>query len=364
MQNKILHVMRPSAGGIKKHILSLLINKSTDFSFGFAGELSFEDQKILKELGVLYYPVPIPAGISLKGDLKATYLLYKIIKKEKYQIVHCHGFKAALAGRIAAFLANVKVIYTVHNSIWHENVSALKRKIASALERFLTKNLTHQVIAVSENLKQELILRHGVAEKKIAVIPNGVEVYSLKERKEHKPPIIGTLARFAPQKGLNYLLEALSLLKAEGVLFRAIVGGDGPLKEELLAESKKLGLSNLVDFPGYVTNPLKFYQEIDIFVLPSLSEGLPLTLLEAMSCKLPVIATGVGGIPEVVISGENGILVSAKDVIALKDALLKLLLNANLRYMLGEKAYKTINEKYNVVTMTLKTEEIYRGLLK
>ncbi|NYE58564.1 glycosyltransferase involved in cell wall biosynthesis [Carboxydothermus ferrireducens DSM 11255] len=360
---KVLQVMRPSAGGIKKHVFSLLQKKSGDFAFGFAGELTEAEQKTLKDLGVTYYSVAIPAGISLKGDLKACYSLYRIIKKEGYRIVHCHGFKAALAGRMAAFLAGVPVVYTVHNSIWHENVAAFKRIVASLIERFLTKFYTHKVIAVSENLKKELILKHGVLAEKITVIPNGVEIPEEIKTTPHQPVVIGTLARFAPQKGLNYLLEALALLSARGVVFRAIIGGDGPLKNELKELAKELGIESLVTFPGYIPNPAEFYREIDIFVLPSISEGLPLSLLEAMSWKLAVIATNVGGIPEVINSGENGLLVPPKDATALTEALYTLIFNENFRLSLGERAYITVREKYNVAHMAQRNEEIYRGLL-
>ena len=356
--------MRPSAGGIKKHIFSLLQNKSADFSYGFAGEVSQREQESLQEMGITYYPVSIAAGISLKKDLKAALALYQICKKENYQIIHCHGFKAALPARIAAFFAQKKVVYTVHNSIWHENVSGFKRKIASLIERLFAKLYTQQIIAVSENLKQELILKHGVNEKKIKVIPNGVEVPLVYVRQEHSPLIIGTLARFAPQKGLSFFIEALYLLKEDGINFQAVIGGDGPLKEELVAKVKTLGLGEIVQFPGYIQDPQNFYHSIDIFVLPSLSEGLPLTILEAMSQKLPVVATQVGGIPEVIKSGENGILVPPQDAVSLKEALLALITREELRKKLGEKAYLTVYEHYNIEVMARNTEEIYRRLLK
>ena len=228
----------------------------------------------------------------------------------------------------------------------------------------------NEIIAVSESVKRHIILKQRIGPKKVSVIHNGIDVDKYtgdgnsKEAKKNfglhnDPVVVGVVGRLDKQKGIAFFLRAASeVLKVEKHVQFLIVG-EGPQRQELEKLSRKLGISGYVVFLGFIEDVPQIMSLIDIFVLPSLWEGLPISLLEAMAARKPVIATGVGGIPEVLADEVSGLLVPPKDTKALTKAILELLKDTAKREAMGEKARQRVAESFNIERMVRDYEECY-----
>ncbi|ACX51484.1 glycosyl transferase group 1 [Ammonifex degensii KC4] len=372
---RILHVIRPAAGGMKRHLMELL--RHTDYSL-FAPAVAGPPGELLNEvasLGIPTYPLALKGELAPWEDVRAVFSLLSLLRRENFPLVHLHGFKAGLVGRLAGRLLRPSplIVLTVHNSLFFGEGSR-KQKFLARIEAFLGRR-TFKIIAVSQALRAELLTKFRLPPDKVVVIPNGIDltpftlgVLSPTVHRELPLPtgvrLLGTVARLVPQKGLFCLLEALALLPAE-LRPGWLIVGDGPLRQELEDKARALGLSHLVSFAGYrppeeIPSILKV---IDIFVLPSLSEGLPLALLEAMAAGKPVVATAVGGIPEVVLEGRTGYLVPPGDAQALARALLSLLESPDKAREMGEAGRKWVEEHFSSRRMAQEVMKIYQEAL-
>ncbi|RYD02072.1 hypothetical protein N752_26850 [Desulforamulus aquiferis] len=285
-------------------------------------------------MNVKVIPIPLVGELSPAKDYAATSILIRHLHNTRTSIMHAHSSKGALVGRVAAAIARTPVvIFTAHNSIFYEEWPEWKKRLFASVERFLAR-FTDRIITVSDALKQELIEREGLQGKHITTIYNGIDVSRFETKNDlmtirksmdipELGPVIGTIARLASQKGLSYFLKAASLLKDYQVNF--LIVGDGPLMEALQKEAVDLGIQNRVTFAGRREDIPEIMSIIDIFVLPSITEGLPLTILEAMAAGKPVVATQVGGIPEAIVQGKTGLMVPPKDPEALAVSLAGLL---------------------------------------
>lgn len=371
---KILHVVRPAAGGMKNHLIDLV--KRTDktrFDVTVACPPNSQLWETLYQMNVKVIPIPLVGEISPAKDYAAISSLIKHLHSTRTMILHAHSSKGALVGRVAAAIARTPVVvFTAHNSIFYEEWPEWKKKLFASVERFLSR-FTDRIITVSEALKQELIEREGLQSKQLTTIYNGIDVERFSNKIDlmavrksmnipELGPIIGTIARLAPQKGVSYFLKAASLLKEYQVNF--LVVGDGPLKEELQQEAIELGLQNRVTFAGHREDIPDILATLDVFVLPSVTEGLPLTILEAMAAGKPVVATKVGGIPEAIVQRKTGIIVPPKDPEALAVALAGLLGERERMVRMGIAGQKLVKEKFTIETMVERTVNLYSQLLE
>ncbi len=367
-RKKILHVIRPAAGGMKNHLVSLIKHTSRDLFEPMAacppGEMADE----LSGLGIKVYTVPLTGELSPVNDLKAVLTIRDLLVQNKIPIMHAHSSKAGLVGRLAARLAGTPaVFFTAHNSIFYENWPEWKKTVFAAAERLLAYNTRH-IIAVSGALRNELLEREKIDRQKVVTIYNGIDPtpYNVGPDREETlralglegGRVVGTVARLAPQKGVLYFIRAVAgLSELQGVSF--VVVGDGPLRAELEAEAVNLGLKGKVVFLGYRRDVDKILNCLDILVLPSLTEGLPLIILEAMAAARPVVATTVGGIPEAVLDGVNGFLVQPGDADALAFAIRKMLENRIMAESMGEAGRRRVLEMFSLEEMVKKTERLY-----
>lgn len=323
--------------------------------------------------GIKTIPIPLVGELSPARDYAVVRSLVKYLHQSGTTILHAHSSKGALVGRLAALLAGTPVtVFTAHNSIFYEEWPAWKKKLFARVERLLAR-FTDKIITVSDALKQELMEMEGLPAKQITTIYNGIEtdrfntgMVDIKavRRRLNIPElgqVVGTVARLAPQKGVSYFLKAASLLKDYQVNF--LVVGDGPLANELKQEACELGLQGRVIFAGQRDNIAEIMAVLDIFVLPSVTEGLPLTILEAMAAGKPVVATRVGGVPEAVVEGKTGLLVAPKDPEALAVALAELIGQRDRLQRLGSNGQKYVMEKFTVQNMVEKTMTLYYELL-
>ena len=306
-----------------------------------------------------YDPVRVP---------RVTYMILCCLKKNGFQLVHTNGYFADICGQPVARLLGIAGIATCHGFISAD----WKLRFYNRLDKFALRLCRH-VIAVSEKIKEELV-KSGIRRSRISVIPNGVSLVPVEENaalrrrklralldigsEEH---VIGYLGRLSAEKGLIYLIEAVSQLFIATIRLKLIIVGDGPERAKLERKVKGAGLESKVVFAGFQTETEEWYRVFDSFVLPSLTEGTPLALLEAMAAGLPVVASAVGGVPKVVSDGINGLLSPPGDAVALGDKIRVLIENPQLSRMLGNTGAQSVRAEYGIDRWCQAIEDCYSG---
>jgi glycosyltransferase involved in cell wall biosynthesis len=280
-------------------------------------------------------------------------------------IIHAHGPRAgyflALAKR-----PSEKFIYSEH--IWSHEYKIenfINRKLQSLGIKF-TCHRADLVIAVSKSVKNFLLKPLGVIEKKIIIIPNAIEVNDKNQDGKINGSaqlLIGTIGALVKRKGHIHLIRAFLRVAASLPKARLEIIGDGPEKQNLLNEIKKLGLESKIQLVGEQKNTEKFLNSWNLFVLPSISEVFGIVILEAFEARVPVVATAVGGVPEIIKNDENGILVPASDPKKLAKAILYLLVEKQERQKLADSAYKILKERYDWSKIIVDIEKQYEKVV-
>ena len=303
-------------------------------------------------------------NISLLDDLKSLFIIRKIIKRFKPDILHTHTAKAGTLGRLAALSLRasiltskkIRVFHTFHGHTFHSYFNELKTYIFIRVERFLAR-FTDRIIVVSQQQKNDICDTYKIAdEKKVQIIRLGFDlsVYGkiLPNRRTYSPDSktyinsepfrVGMVGRLAAVKNHLLLFEAIKYLRAWAKIdkFRFIIVGDGELKTELVAEANKLNVSEAIRFCGWRKNMAAVYTHLDAVVLTSKNEGTPVAIIEAMAASRPVVATAVGGVPDLIGSvtgkkadgfqiGERGLILPSENAEALAGALVFVMENQN-----------------------------------
>lgn len=288
------------------------------------------------------------------------------LRQKRIDIVHTHGYPAGVFGRIAAIVARVPCI--IHHV--HSIHSYTKRQLL--IERLLS-GFTDKVISCSCSVRDFIVKTAKVREDKTITIYNGVPLNWLSNNRDASEirkmfnipavsPVVGVVGRLETIKGYKYLLEAaVTIEKAIGDIHFLIVG-DGPLRKELEDLSRTLKLSHVI-FTGRRTDVNRLLTAMDIFVLPSVSEGLGIVIIEAMAAGLPVVATKIGGIPEIVSNGISGILVPPEDPDAIAKAIIGLLNDKERAKRMGAKGREIYNQQFTSELMVKRIEEIYGAFI-
>lgn len=298
-----------------------------------------------------------------KWDVGALYRLWKFLKKGHYEILHTFLFHANILGRILGKLLRVAVIISSQRNVdpW--------RKIHHVwLDRW-TSSFSDVVISNSKAGQDRLVSIEKIPSQKIEVVYNGLDFSEIPVKNKHVSSDhygVGMVGNFwgmkGEAKGYFYFIEAAQrLLKIrEDVYFLLVGAGDRQKYEKRVSE---LGLQNHFRFLGGVTSIYEALALMDVFVLPSEWEGFPVSILEAMAFGVPVIATQVGGIPELIENGETGLLIPPRDPLAIEEAILRLLDNPVLRERLVKNAKKIVSEHFRQERMIEETQKIYLRLL-
>jgi glycosyltransferase involved in cell wall biosynthesis len=349
-----------------------------------------------------YYIKELKRKISLVNDIIAFLKIYKIIKKEKPDIIHTHSSKAGIIGRLAAWLVRkinyklkfFRIIHTPHGHIFYGYYGKLKTLLFLFLER-LTAKITDKLVALTEGEKNES-LSFGVGkEQQWVIIPCGID-YNLELKVSNKlrdlsrnlrdselkeklgisknSIVVGTVARLEPIKGIRYLVDAAKIILSlpssyllPSIYF--IIVGDGSERKFLEEKVEKLGLKDKFIFTGMRDDVAELMSIMDIYVQPSINEGMGKTIVLAELLGKPVVATNVQGIPSVVINNETGILVPPKDPQKLAEAIVKLINDKDLRIKMGENAkkwvYKIVDEypQFSQQRMLFLLENLYKMLV-
>jgi glycosyltransferase involved in cell wall biosynthesis len=296
-------------------------------------------------------------------------LIHAFLKEGAFDLVHTHGYFADIVATPSSKLFGIPHLSTCHGFISDGGKLSFYNMINRLVLRFSDK-----IIAVSNDIQRDLV-KSGIRMSKIVVIKNAAEAVNqdtLKQIREKNRRllsvsndefVIGYVGRLSKEKGVEYLVEATALLHEKGIKVITIIIGDGPEKHSLEDLAKSSNTQDSIIFLGFEKQPEKWLPTMDAFVLPSLSEGTPMALLEAMSHGLPVIASAVGGIPDIIESMRNGILVPAGQAQKIANSLSILQGNAALRQIIGTAGQQTVQSNYNGKDWTKIIEKEYLNLV-
>lgn len=374
MGGPALHVSYLSAGLVEKGYETTLVSGTLargESSMAFVAE----------QLGVRVLPLAeLSREISPLRDIVAAVKLAKLIRAERPQILHTHTAKAGTIGRLAALLAGsarpALVVHTFHGHVLRGYFGPLRTAAFRLLETALARAST-ALVAVSPEVRDELV-RLGVAPaSKFVVIRLGIEL----EQRVHAEPglrdesrrqlgvaperfLVGWVGRMTGVKRVDDVLLGFARLRELGV--DAVLGliGDGPDREGMERRASELGIIRHCLFLGYQEEVAPYYAAFDAVILPSANEGTPVSVIESLAAGRPVVATRVGGVPDVVVEGVDGFLVELGDTDALGERLAELARDPELRARMGEAGQSRIVQRYAVERLIGDIDDLYRSLLE
>ena len=352
-------------GGIANYVLSLskvLRKRSVDCVIASSGGDMEEE---LRRNNIIHRPLDIRTKFEFGPKvLKSIRELKKIINEERIDIVHAHTRVSQVAGYFAARMADTPYITTCHGFF------------NKRLGRRLFDFWGGKVIAISGPVKESLVNDFGVKPERIKVIHNGVDVdrflkaYSPGEIQDIKRalalkavPVIGTIGRLSSVKGHVFFIEAFKDMLAKGRHAEGIIVGNGPEEEGLKKLVRRYGMEGSFHFFASDADTARYLAAMDVFVFPSVKEGLGLSLLEAMAAARPCVASRIGGISDIITDGENGILFSVGDTKALADSIMRLVDNDDMRMRFGESARRLVKERFSLDIMADRISNLYSEVI-
>jgi len=317
--------------------------------------------------------------ISPLRDVLATFKLARLIRRERPQILHTHTAKAGTVGRVAALLAGSRrppiVVHTFHGHVLRGYFGPVRSLMFRLLERWLASSTT-ALVAVSPQVRDDLVALGIAPRERFAVIRLGIELDARvaaqqdgRSESRHYLGIpvnrfaVGWIGRMTAVKRTDDVLVAFKALRDRGVDACLCMVGDGPDRGQLERRAHELGIVRDTLFLGYQENVGPFYAAFDALVLPSGNEGTPVSAIEALAAGRPVVATRVGGVPDVVRDGEDGFLVDAGATDELADRLARLARDPDLREEMGRRGRERVLPRYAVDRLVDDVDRLYRSLL-
>lgn len=390
---KILYVITKSNfGGAQRYVHDLAIaakKAGHDVLVAYGGEGPLGER--LRAAGVRTISIPeLERDVRASKDLRAFARLFALIRSERPDVLHLNSSKVGGLGGIAGRLANAlehstrlirrtprpaRIIFTGHGWAFNEERNDLERFLIG-LAHWLTIALSHQTITVSRKTREQ-IAKIPFTRHKLILVYNGVGPVKTASKKRAferifpdgipplptgKPVVIGTLAELHRNKGLSYAIEGMALLaKQSSTPFIFVVLGEGEERTALESLIRSRGLEKHVHLVGYRDAGIELLSAFDIFLLPSITEAFPYAILEAGKVGLPVVASAVGGIPEVIDDMDSGILIQTRNPNEIARAVGYLLEDPARRKTLGEKIAARIGDRFDIDTMTNETFAAYEG---
>jgi len=383
---KVLRVIaRLNMGGPALHVAYLtagLRERGYDTTL-VAGTLARGEDSmafVAHDLDVPVVTIPeLGREISPVRDLVATVRLAGLIRRERPQIVHTHTAKAGTVGRLAALLAGGRrppiVVHTFHGHVLRGYFGPVRSRFFRWLERWLARHTT-ALVAVSPQVRDDLVALGVAPPEKFAVIRLGIELEERVADRDGRtatrrylgiPPdrfAVGWIGRMTAIKNTEDVLGAFKRLRDRGVEATLCMVGDGPDRPQLEQRARELGIMRDTLFLGYQQEVAALSAAFDALVLPSSNEGTPVSVIEALAARTPVVATRVGGVPDVVREGEDGFLVEVGSPDALADRLERLALDPKLRARMGEAGRGRVPRRYAVERLVDDVDRLYRELLR
>jgi sugar transferase (PEP-CTERM/EpsH1 system associated) len=366
----ILHLITElNVGGAEKALSRFLTRLDRDRFAPIVASLYDGDGLVAQEIRAQGIPV-IDLGMEAKWRVDAFWRLYRLLVQSRPIILHTWMFHANVIGRVIGRLAKVPIIISSRRNVhigkgWREVINRWTAPVADHL------------IAVCELARQVEIERTGVSPEHVTTIYNGVdaEQYSAANPQARAQIrqifgiaadalLVGAVGRLHRQKGFRDLLAAFVEVREQIPAARLLLVGDGELRDELENQARSSGLSNGVVFAGIRSDIPRTLAGLDLFVLPSLWEGMPNAVLEAMATGLPVVSTAVGGTPEIIVDGVTGFLVPPRNPSALAGAITTLLQDAHLRRKMGQAGRRRTEQHFSLGETARQTQALYQTLLQ
>jgi len=318
---------------------------------------------------------PLVRRISLWNDLKAFLQIWSLIRRLKPHIVHTHTSKAGVIGRMAAWVSRVPiVIHTPHGHVFYGHFCSSLSRLFLALERLFAR-ISHHLIALTPAEGKDYLTLNVSKPDSISVIHSGVDLSRFQKAKKQRSRkrkdlgiqpdslVVGFVGWLLPIKGVRFLVEAMAGVVQQHPKSLLLLVGKGEKEKELRKQAENLGLTDNIHFLGWCQDVEEIMTGFDLFVLPSLNEGMGRVLVEAMALGLPIVASSVGGIPDLVKNEQNGLLVPPADAAALARAISDLLEDKGKRKRMGE-AGKRMCRAYSAEAMMAQINDLYRSLLE
>ncbi|MFQ5658141.1 MAG: GT4 family glycosyltransferase PelF [Candidatus Methylomirabilales bacterium] len=323
-------------------------------------------------------PVDIPElgrRVRIGADLIALSKLRRLFRRLRPHIVHTHASKAGTLGRLAAWLSGVPVtVHTFHGHVFQGYFPTPLSQLFVRIERTLARG-TSRIVALSDGQRREL-LALGIGDPdRIIAIPPGLELapfLTCEAQRGHlrrdlalpqDAPLVGIVGRLVPIKGHGTFLRAARLVAAALPSAFFLVVGDGELRPHLEADVSSLGLQDRVRFLGWCRDLPRIYADLDCLALTSQNEGVPVCLLEAMAAGVPVVATSVGGVPDLVMPGTTGFLIPPEDPQELSEAILNILRDSTRARQMSAAARRHVYPRYDAGSLLTATEKLYEELV-
>lgn len=365
-----------SMGGAERLMVPILKHLSRAFFEPYVCALQAKDgNPMAAELEALDVPVEC-LNIRHLRDLDAIPRLTRYLKGIRADLVHTQLEAANILGNISAKLLRLPSVCTIH--VMPSLAVKPKTRLHQKVEWFILRNFCDRVISVSEEARKYHIQISGSSTGQTTTIYNGIDLLAFfpadhpaqrdAVRKELRIPpnanVLVTVAVLRPPKGIQFMIRALPAVLASHPNTHYLVVGDGPHQDALIQEANKAGVSQRVIFAGMRQDVPRILAASDIFVLPTLTEALPTVLAEAMAARLPIVASRVGGIPEMVTNGQNGLLLAPQDQDGLASACKHLLDNPEKRLDMGAEGWKIVSRKFNINRQVEQLEELYTEQLQ
>jgi len=330
----------------------------------------------LKTQGITTFLVDIAPGLHFLRDMKVVSRLKKILNQDQIVLVDAHGYKASLVSGLAARAAKTPIVlFNLHNFIIDEGAGRFKHLFFDVTERVLP-SMADKIIAASASLRHRIIDKGKAESSKVVMIHTGIKLSSQTAASSKRfssaadllalktgAPIVATVGTLTPQKGVKYLLNAATHVLRDMPNVQFLIIGDGPSRHELEIIAEKFGIHKRVTFTGWRDDTADIIAHTDVFVSPALTEGFPPMILEAMSAGKPVVATAVGGTPEVVVDRENGFLVPPRKPMPMAQAILFLLTNKEAAIQMGVAGRRRTEEEFDLKKTIKATNGVYDELI-
>jgi len=377
----VAQVLEATAGGTGQYLMdiclglprerfrqSAVISLERDPGFALAADR-------LSEAGVAVEIVPMKREISPLADMRALRSLTDLFRRQHFDVIHCHSSKAGFLGRWAARKARSQaaVVYSPHAFAFQMRVCPRRRWLYVQLERWAGR-WTDLLVCTCEGERSLAVENRIVPPERTAVVPNGVDLSRLVVgadgnafREELGVPaehrLVGSVGALAPQKGHSYLVEAARIVLEELPDTTFLVAGEGPQREKLTAQAQDAGLGERLQLLGQRDDIPRLLASLDLFVLPSLWEGLPYALLEAMAVGVPVVASDITGVTDLVRPGDTGWLAPPADAAALAATIVRALSQVQASAVMAGRARELVATEHTRERMLSALAEVYEGLV-
>jgi len=364
----VMHIIEDLENGGAERVLVTLVSGLDPQRFRPVVCCLTKKGRLAKELEARGIPV-VTMNKRPKLDLAMLFRLRQMLREQKIAIVHTHVFTANFWGRLAAILARVPVLITHEHSTFTVD-NRYRRWIESVLMR-----RTHKMIAVSENLRRRLVREGRLAPDAVMTIHNGLRLHSSRLNEARREQlrqelglqkfdhVIGTVGRFEPRKNYPLLLEAMTMVLQQHPGAALLMIGAGPEEKKLRQQARDAGMAPQVIFTGYRSDISKLLGLISTFCLSSTTEGISMAILEALLAGVPVVATQVGGNPEIIPDRGHGILVPSGDAKALAEALAETLADREAALQMAARGQARVRELFSEQHMIQRIEKLYGDCL-